>query len=167
MSTENTRKRGAADRFLDIVERVGNALPDPTTLFALSALAVIVLSGIAAQFDLAVAHPTTGEVIHPVSLLSVDGLHRILTGLVTNFTSFAPLGTVLVALIGIGNTVTRALDAGADVIGANCGSSMELSDYIKLARQIVKTWLETEFGGGRHARRVDKIDAIEKRFLRK
>ncbi len=35
-----------------------------------------------------------------------------------------------------------------------------------LARQIVKTWLETEFGGGRHARRVDKIMAIEKRFLR-
>jgi len=33
-----------------------------------------------------------------------------------------------------------------------------------LARQIVKTWLETEFGGGRHARRVDKISAIEKRF---
>ena len=37
-----------------------------------------------------------------MSLLSVDGLHRILTGLVTNFTSFAPLGTVLVAMIGIG-----------------------------------------------------------------
>ena len=90
------------DRFLDVVERVGNALPDPTTLFALSALAVIVLSGIAAQFDLSVAHPTTGEVIEPVSLLSVEGLHRILTGLVTNFTGFAPLGTVLVALIGIG-----------------------------------------------------------------
>lgn len=36
-----------------------------------------------------------------------------------------------------------------------------------LARQIVKVWLETEFGGGRHARRVDKIMAIEKRFLRK
>ena len=36
-----------------------------------------------------------------------------------------------------------------------------------LARQIVKTWLETEFGGGRHTRRVDKIMAIEKRFLRK
>ena len=95
-------KRRRTDRFLDVVERVGNALPDPTTLFALSALAVIVLSGIAAQFDLSVAHPTTGELIQPVSLLSVDGLHRILTGLVTNLTSFAPLGTVLVALIGIG-----------------------------------------------------------------
>jgi ribose 5-phosphate isomerase B len=36
-----------------------------------------------------------------------------------------------------------------------------------LARQIVKTWLETDFGGGRHGRRVDKIMQIEQRFLRK
>jgi ribose 5-phosphate isomerase B len=35
-----------------------------------------------------------------------------------------------------------------------------------LAKQIVKTWLDTPFGGGRHARRVDKIMAIEKRFLK-
>lgn len=33
-----------------------------------------------------------------------------------------------------------------------------------LAQQIVKTWLATEFGGGRHARRVDKIDQLDKRF---
>jgi ribose 5-phosphate isomerase B len=38
---------------------------------------------------------------------------------------------------------------------------------VNLARQIVKTWLETDFGGDRHARRVNKIMAIEKRFLRK
>jgi aminobenzoyl-glutamate transport protein len=99
---QTVRTRGAVNRFLDVVERVGNALPDPTTLFALLALGIVVLSGIAAQFDLAVSHPTTGKLIEPVSLLSVDGLHRILTGLVTNFTSFAPLGTVLVAMIGIG-----------------------------------------------------------------
>jgi ribose 5-phosphate isomerase B len=36
-----------------------------------------------------------------------------------------------------------------------------------LARQIVKTWLETDFGGGRHGRRVDKIMDIERRFLHK
>jgi len=36
-----------------------------------------------------------------------------------------------------------------------------------LARQIVKTWLETPFGGGRHAPRVEKIMEIERRFLRK
>ncbi len=35
-----------------------------------------------------------------------------------------------------------------------------------LAKQIVKTWLETEFGGGRHARRVNKILEIERRFLK-
>jgi ribose 5-phosphate isomerase B len=35
-----------------------------------------------------------------------------------------------------------------------------------LAAQIVKTWLATDFGGGRHGRRVDKIDAIGKRYLK-
>jgi ribose 5-phosphate isomerase B len=35
-----------------------------------------------------------------------------------------------------------------------------------LARQIVKAWLATPFGGGRHARRVAKITAIERRFAR-
>lgn len=35
-----------------------------------------------------------------------------------------------------------------------------------LARQIVDTWLVTEFGGGRHARRVDKIIAIENKYIK-
>ncbi|MEZ0470585.1 AbgT family transporter [Luteimonas salinilitoris] len=95
-------KRSAIDRFLNIVESGGNALPHPATLFAILALVVIVLSWITSQLGLSVQHPTTGETITPVNLLSVAGLHRILTGLVTNFTSFAPLGTVLVSLIGIG-----------------------------------------------------------------
>jgi RpiB/LacA/LacB family sugar-phosphate isomerase len=49
----------------------------------------------------------------------------------------------------------NVLTLGAGLIGAN------------LARQIVKTWLETPFGGGRHARRVDKITDIERRFTPK
>ena len=48
----------------------------------------------------------------------------------------------------------NVLTLGGQLVGPN------------LARQIVKTWLTTEFGGGRHARRIDKITAIEKRFLR-
>ena len=95
-------KRSAIDRFLNVVEVGGNALPHPATLFAILAVAIVVLSWVAAQFDLSVQHPTTGELITPVNLMSVEGLHRILTGLVTNFTGFAPLGTVLVSLIGIG-----------------------------------------------------------------
>ena len=35
-----------------------------------------------------------------------------------------------------------------------------------LARQSVKTWLETPWGGGRHARRVEKIMQVEQRFLK-
>lgn len=95
-------RKTAIDRFLSIVERAGNTLPHPATLFALLTLFVIVASAIAAQFDLSVLHPKTGEPVTPVNLLSVEGLQRIMANLVTNFTGFAPLGTVLVALIGIG-----------------------------------------------------------------
>lgn len=35
-----------------------------------------------------------------------------------------------------------------------------------LAKQIADTWLKTGFGGGRHAKRVDKIIEIERRFLK-
>lgn len=34
------------------------------------------------------------------------------------------------------------------------------------AKLIVKTWLETDFGGGRHARRVEKIMEIEKKYFK-
>ncbi len=49
---------------------------------------------------------------------------------------------------------TNLLTLGAGLIG------------VSLAKTIVKTWLTTEFGGGRHAKRVDKINAIEKQFLK-
>jgi len=89
-------------RFLDFVELVGNKLPHPATLFFLFAGGVIVLSGIFAAIDYTAIHPTTGGEIHPVSLLNGDGLRRIITTLVTNFTGFVPLGTVLVAMLGVG-----------------------------------------------------------------
>jgi aminobenzoyl-glutamate transport protein len=89
-------------RALDFIEYVGNKLPHPATLFALFAFLVIVFSRVFAQFDLAVTHPSTGKTIQPVSLLSADGIRRIVTNLVTNFTGFVPLGTVLVAMLGVG-----------------------------------------------------------------
>lgn len=101
--TESTPTRpSAVDRFLAVVERAGNTLPHPATLFFLLTVVVVIASAVVAQFDVGVVHPKTGETVTPVNLLSVDGLQRIMGGLVTNFTGFAPLGTVLVALIGIG-----------------------------------------------------------------
>lgn len=89
------------EKFLGIIEKVGNKLPNPTTLFALFALAVIVVSWIVSQFNFSVIHPGTGKEIKPINLMSVEGLHKIILNLITNFTSFAPLGTVLVSLLGI------------------------------------------------------------------
>ena len=89
-------------RGLAIIEKTGNALPHPATLFLLMALAVIVASGIAAAAGVSATHPATGEPLEVISLLSIAGLHRILEEMVVNFTGFAPLGTVFVAMLGIG-----------------------------------------------------------------
>ncbi len=99
--------------FLGTIERVGNALPHPATLFAILALVIVIVSGLAAGAGLEVVHPGTGDVVRPVSLMTVDGLHRILTEMVTNFTGFAPLGVVLVAMLGIGVMEASGLIGGA------------------------------------------------------
>jgi aminobenzoyl-glutamate transport protein len=96
------RKRRGLDRLLAAIERGGNALPHPALLFLILALLVILLSELAVRAGFEAVHPKDGTPIRPVSLLTRDGLHRILTRMVTNFTGFAPLGTVLVALLGIG-----------------------------------------------------------------
>lgn len=103
-------KRNAFTRFLDGVEWLGNLLPHPVTLFALLAVGIVFLSGILGGIGLTVEDPrpvgTPGRaddgMIRAVSLLSGDGIRRIFTGLTTNFTNFAPLGVVLVAMLGVG-----------------------------------------------------------------
>ncbi|MCF8304763.1 MAG: AbgT family transporter [Bacteroidales bacterium] len=90
------------EKFLSFVEKVGNALPHPATLFLLMAILIIIISWITSMLDVSVVHPGTEEVIKPVNLLSEHGLHKILTNMVENFTGFAPLGVVLVAMLGIG-----------------------------------------------------------------
>ena len=96
------KNSGIFDRMLNWTERAGNALPHPATLFALFALAVLILSAIGFFLGWEVIHPGTKEIVRPVNLLSHDGIHRILLEMVDNFTGFAPLGIVLVAMLGIG-----------------------------------------------------------------
>lgn len=108
---DNTpQKKNFFTRFLDFVEWMGNLLPHPVTLFAIFALGVILLSGLADWLGWSALDPrpegspgrAPGGVIEPVSLLNGEGLRRVVSNLVTNFTSFAPLGVVLVALLGVG-----------------------------------------------------------------
>ncbi len=108
--TPSPARRGAFTRFLDTVEWLGNLLPHPVTLFALFALGVLLLSGLLGALGVSVPDPrpegaagrSADGVIRAVSLLNGDGLRMIVLNLVNNFVSFVPLGTVLVALLGVG-----------------------------------------------------------------
>lgn len=96
------KPKGLVNKTLYYVEKVGNALPHPASLFAIFAFMVIVISWVVSFFDIQAINPGNNQVIKPFSLVSVEGLHMILAEMVTNFTGFAPLGVVLVALLGIG-----------------------------------------------------------------
>jgi len=120
---------GAFAKFLATVEWLGNLLPHPVTLFAMFALFIILLSGVLGYFDVSVIDPRpegakgreADGVIEVISLMNAAGLQKIVTGMVTNFTGFAPLGTVLVAILGVAvaehsgllSTVMRSLVVNA------------------------------------------------------
>lgn len=97
------KKKGILQRSLDRVEWIGNKLPHPVTLFALLALLVVVLSAIISQFGVEVEHPgEEGEMVAVQNLLSTEGIQYIFTSMTDNFINFAPLGIVLVTMLGIG-----------------------------------------------------------------
>lgn len=119
------KPKGAFARFLAVVEWLGNLLPHPVTLFALFALGVVMLSHVAKLAGLTVEDPrpkaAEGTMLSVTSLLEPEGIRWISQSLVTNFTGFVPLGTVLVALLGVGvaeksgllTTAIRAMVLGA------------------------------------------------------
>lgn len=105
-----TKNKKLFQKCLDGIETVGNKLPHPVTLFGIFCLAIMVISAIAQAMGV----ESTGELINratnelelqkiqAVSLLSRDGIVYMLENAVSNFVSFAPLGMVLVGMLGIG-----------------------------------------------------------------
>ena len=89
-------------KILNWTEKAGNALPHPASIFAIFAITALLLSALGHYLGWEVIHPGTKEIIKPVNLLSQEGIHRILLDMVKNYVGFAPLGIVLVAMIGIG-----------------------------------------------------------------
>ncbi|MDO4683868.1 MAG: AbgT family transporter [Lautropia sp.] len=104
------QQRNAMTRFLNTVEWLGNLLPHPVILFMILTVILVLISGWAGHVELSVVDPrpegakgrSPDGMITAISLLNGPGLARIVENMVTNFTSFAPLGTVLVALLGVG-----------------------------------------------------------------
>lgn len=109
-NTVSQKKNGLFNKFLDGIERVGNALPHPVTLFMIFCAAIILISELCARAGVAVEFTmidrktleTSVQNIEAISLMNADGLRYMFTTAVKNFTGFAPLGTVLVAMLGVG-----------------------------------------------------------------
>jgi aminobenzoyl-glutamate transport protein len=100
MSAEVQSNEGRLQKFLHKIEKAGNALPHPAILFLILSAAVIGLSAIVAGLGIEALHPVKKEVIKATNLFSTTGLHLFLNETVKNFSGFAPLGTVLVAMLG-------------------------------------------------------------------
>ncbi|MDJ0918711.1 MAG: AbgT family transporter [Woeseiaceae bacterium] len=98
--SENVKKSGGG--WLGTVERVGNALPDPAMLFVGLLFIVWILSWLMSYFTYGVIDPRTGEPIVVINLLTGEAFTTWLTGMVNTFVTFGPVGTVLVAMLGIG-----------------------------------------------------------------
>ncbi|MBG9987884.1 AbgT family transporter [Aerococcaceae bacterium DSM 111176] len=92
--------------WLGFIERAGNALPHPVVIFLILAAIIILVSELAFRLGLSVEFfdSRAGENVEIAarSLLNGEGLAHIFNSAVSNFTGFAPLGTVLVAMLGVG-----------------------------------------------------------------
>ena len=102
MDKTNNLKPSLVNRFLNSIERLGNALPDPAMIFLMAMLLIWVLSALFANTQFDAIDPRTGAPIVIHNLLSGDALAGFLASLVKTFTTFAPLGVVLVAMLGVG-----------------------------------------------------------------
>lgn len=107
---ETAAPKTAMQKILDTVERVGNRVPHPVMIFVYLIGIVIVLSAVLAAFGAQVSYqaynPATGE-IEPAStaarsLLTVDGIRFMFTGVVQNFMNFNAVGVIIVAMVGVG-----------------------------------------------------------------
>ena len=108
--TKEKAKKGFIVRALDTVERVGNGLPNPATIFLILTGIVIVLSAICAALGVSVTYDfldsASGEIsqktVQAVNLLAPDSIRHMVTTVVSNFTGFFALGTVFTIMIGVG-----------------------------------------------------------------
>src|SRR5699024_12588944 len=80
------------------------------TLFALFEFLVLILSAVISSLNIEVEHPGIGgEIVSVTNLLTNEGIAYIFTSMTENFIGFAPLGVVLVTMLGIGLAETTGL----------------------------------------------------------
>ncbi|MBX3355662.1 MAG: AbgT family transporter [Phycisphaeraceae bacterium] len=110
MSQSASAPRGVMQRFLDVVERVGNKVPHPVLLFVGLTVAVVVVSALLTLFGVSVTQEfidkETNEIrtttVTAQSLLSSDGIRFMYAAMIPNFMGFTAVGLIIVAMIGVG-----------------------------------------------------------------
>jgi aminobenzoyl-glutamate transport protein len=93
---------GRFSRALDAVERIGNRLPDPVLIFLWMILAVVAISVVGAAAGWDAVNPVNQQPIRATSLLSSANLERLFVEMPRTLTGFAPLGYVLLVMLGAG-----------------------------------------------------------------
>jgi aminobenzoyl-glutamate transport protein len=97
-------------RFLDIVERVGNKVPHPSVIFLILIVGIIVLSHVffllGTSVNYQIVDPLTHEILDATtavrSLITIEGRRFMLTSVIPNFLGFTAVGMVIVAMVGVG-----------------------------------------------------------------
>ncbi|NIY91659.1 AbgT family transporter [Vibrio diazotrophicus] len=102
LNQASSPKPSGMDRFLNFIERAGNKIPDPAILFFWALVITWVASALLSNVSFDLVNPRTGEALVIKNLLTGDSLANFLASMVTTFTGFAPLGIVLVAMLGVG-----------------------------------------------------------------
>lgn len=102
MASNIREKPTMINKFLNIVEKIGNRLPDPSILFFLMCLGLAIITWIVSLFHVTVKHPGTGNTIAIKNILSKDGISMILNDAIKNFSEFPALGLVLSVMLGVG-----------------------------------------------------------------
>jgi aminobenzoyl-glutamate transport protein len=100
--TPEEAPQGWIYRTLARVEVIGNKLPDPAMLFVIGMLLVWAASWLLADLEFSVPALDGSRTLSVQNQLTGDSLAAFLSGMVATFTGFAPLGVVLVALLGVG-----------------------------------------------------------------
>ncbi|MDP1631911.1 MAG: AbgT family transporter [Caulobacter sp.] len=95
-------KRPLSIRILDAVERFGDRLPDPVFIFLWLIGGVVVASIVFSALGVTATNPATHEVLAAQNLLSPGNVRTLLTEMARTFTGFAPLGLVLLVMLGAG-----------------------------------------------------------------
>jgi aminobenzoyl-glutamate transport protein len=95
-------RQGPVAKVLQWVERVGNRLPDPAALFVIALVGVWIVSWLLAGHEFTVPAKDEMRTLTVQNQLSGPSLAAFLSNMVGAFTGFAPLGVVLVALLGVG-----------------------------------------------------------------